>query len=285
MLELLDTRSDTRTPIIGKTWQWSRLPPIRRPAKWASRGPDFPLFPHATNRWAKKVRGKLEYFGSVTADPEGKAALDKWLNQKDALLAGRRPRVSREGFTVREICNRFLTNRQDKMRAGELSPVSFADYHATCAKIVKAFGTARIVDDLDASDFEHFRRSMAKRWGPVTLSKRNPPYPRSVSLCRAKPVGRRAYSLRAASSSRHRAACCGRNGRARGCECSRPNELRAILDEAETPLKAMVLLAINTGLGHYDITCLPSKAINLKTAWLDYPRQKTSIGRRCPLLA
>ncbi len=99
--------------------------------------PDFPLFPHATNRWAKKFRGKLEYFGSVTADPEGKAALDKWLNQKDALLAGRRPRVSREGFTVREICNRFLTNRQDKMRAGELSPVSFADYHATCARSSK----------------------------------------------------------------------------------------------------------------------------------------------------
>src|SRR5262245_32062043 len=80
-----------------------RTPPasVKKPAK---PHPDFPLFAHATRRWAKKIRGKLHYFGPWS-DPE--AALQRYLDQKDDLLAGRTPRVSNGCLTLRELLNRY----------------------------------------------------------------------------------------------------------------------------------------------------------------------------------
>src|SRR5262245_23477985 len=48
--------------------------------------PHFPLYAHATRRWAKKIRGRTHFFGPWS-DPD--AALDKYNREKEALHAGR----------------------------------------------------------------------------------------------------------------------------------------------------------------------------------------------------
>ncbi|MHC4405971.1 MAG: hypothetical protein ACYTG0_40555 [Planctomycetota bacterium] len=83
----------------------SSVSPRQKPAKPRK---DFPLYPHSSGQWAKKVKGKTVYFGPWS-DPE--AALETYLAQKDDLLAGREVRNG-EGLTVRELVNHFLTSKR-----------------------------------------------------------------------------------------------------------------------------------------------------------------------------
>ncbi len=63
--------------------------PSERPIKpW----PDFPLFPHSTGRWAKKIWGKLHYFGPWD-DPDG--AYRRYLARKEQLAVNETPQPKR----------------------------------------------------------------------------------------------------------------------------------------------------------------------------------------------
>src|SRR5215468_6597138 len=105
-----------------------------KPAKPNKPYPEFPLTAHPAGYWCKKIRGKLHYFGPWD-DPDG--ALAKYLEQKDALHAGRKPRQGGEGLTVKDLANHFLNAKKALVDAAELSPRSFADYKATADVLVK----------------------------------------------------------------------------------------------------------------------------------------------------
>ena len=240
---------------------------------------DFPLFPHATKRWAKKIRGKLHYFGPWS---EPDAALNKYLDQRDDLHAGRVPRVSGETLTVRDLCNRFLTVKEQQRDSGDITGITFADYLRTCAAIVNSFGKTRLVDDLAADDFESLRSSLAKQYGPHRLGN-------TVQRIRSvfkysydaglidKPV-RFGPAFKRPSARLHRL-----HRQKNGARMFAPADLRKIIETADQPLKSMILLGINCGFGNNDCGTLPLSALDLKTGWVNYPRPKTAIERRCPL--
>jgi integrase len=60
-------------------------------------------------------------------------------------------------------------------------------------------------------------------------------------------------------------------------------QLLRIIDAADQPLKSMVLLGINCGFGNNDCGTLSISSLNLDRGWIDFPRPKTAIERRCPL--
>src|SRR5437762_623795 len=142
-------------------------------SKPAKPRPDFPLFPHATGRWAKKVRGKLQYFGKTADDPKGAAAELLWDEQKDDLYAGRVPSRKRdEGATLADVINGFLAFKEERVQSGELAQRTFDGYEEVGKMLAAYFGRDRRADDLRSDDFQELRASMSKRWGPVALGNR-----------------------------------------------------------------------------------------------------------------
>ncbi len=106
---------------------------------------------------AKKVRGRLHYFGKWADDPKGKAAFQRWLDQKDDLLAGREPRakIIPDGPTVADLCNSYLTYKKAALASQEITPRTFQEYYVVSV----AEGTF--------CDFVKFRRLAF--YGPTEL--------------------------------------------------------------------------------------------------------------------
>jgi integrase len=252
------------------------LAPRQRPAKPY---PDFPLFPHANGTWAKKIRGKLHYFGPWE---DAEAALAKYLAEKDALHAGRKPRDTSEGVTVKDVVNAFLNYKRSLVDSGELTPRMWADYKAATDVLIQHFGKSRLASDLDTEDFAGLRKRLAQRWGPVTLGN---------VIQRVRSV----FKYAAETNLIDRPMQFGpgfarpskktlRLERARkGPQMFEAEELRRIVPAAGTPLKAMILLGVNCGYGNADCGTLPLSALDLERGWVTYHRPKTGINRRCPL--
>lgn len=247
-----------------------------KPAKPSA---EFPLFPHATGRWAKKIRGQLHYFGKWE-DPDG--ALENYLRQKDALHAGRKPRMETEGATVKDVANHFLNTKQGLLDAGELSTRTWAEYKAATDLIVGSFGKQRLASDLDPDDFAKLRNRMAKQWGPHRLAKMIQ-YIR-CAFKHAFDAGLIDRPLRFGPGFNRPSKKTLRLHRAeQGPKLFTAKEVRQMLDAGGPALKAMILLGINCGFGNADCGNLKLSALDLEGGWVDYPRPKTGINRRCPL--
>jgi integrase len=264
--------------------------------------PDFPLTPHASGAWQKKIRGKVHYFWKWAHRVNGRLerlpgdglplALELYDAQRDDLHAGRTPRArvvdgkvtvsDADGLTVAALCNHFLTAKTRAVEAGELGPRMFVEYRETTDLIVGAFGANRLVDDLAAGDFGALRATMARRWGPVRLGN---------AITRVKSVfkfgtenGLVERAVRYGSEFKKPGKAVLRRHRAKALpKMVEADELRRLVDAADPAMRAMILLGLNCGFGNHDCATLPLSAVSLDAGWIDFPRPKTGIARRCPL--
>ena len=249
---------------------------VSRGRKTGKPNKDFPLYLHRTGQWAKKVRGRVRYFGT---DPD--AALEKWCNQKGDLLAGREPEDG-DGLTVGRLANLFLVSKQRLVDSGEISQRTWNEYKAITDRLVPVLGPGRLVANLRPADFERLRAKFAKTHGAASVHS---------DITRARVLFNYAFqrglievpTKYGDGFDKPNRAVLRRARQARPPRMFEASEIGQLLSKAGTQLKAMILLGINCGLGNTDCAMLPISALDLQRGWLNFPRPKTGIRRKCPL--
>ena len=245
------------------------------------------MFAHASGQWAKKIRGRLVYFGSWRTDPKGfeaKAVFDyEWPYLKD----GKEPpdeEPSDAACNLQNLTDRFLASKQPLVDSGERSPRLLRDYRRTCDDLLNNFGAKREVESLTPLDFGKYRAKLSKRLGVISL--RNEINRVRIVFNYGSKNGLIKLPLKELFGSefeKPNAKTIRRDRNTAGPKLFERDEIVRILGACDSQLKAMVLLGINGGLGNTDVSDLHESRIDFTTGWLDYPRPKTEIPRRIPL--
>jgi integrase len=166
--------------------------------------------------------------------------------------------------------------------SGELSPRSWADYKECCDLLITHFARNRVVEDIGPEDFAKLRNKLTEKWGPTRVGNviqrvrgvfkyaiDNGLIIRPIVYGQGfKRPSRKTLRLQRAK---------------KGKKLFTREEILTMLLTAPVHLEAMLLLGINAGLGNSDVGNLSLSALDLENGWLDYPRPKTGIPRRCPL--
>jgi integrase len=237
--------------------------------------PDFPLYPHASGKWAKKISGAIKYFGSW-ADPT------KALAEYEAFVAATPGPAKPIGLTLNAAANAFLAAKEKAVARGELGRRTWTEYRDTCQRLTSILGHDRLVDSIGPQDFAAYRDWRAQAWNLIAVGN---DVTRVRSLFRWLKESRLIKEVPAFGPDfkRPSAKSVRRHRRAQGKKLYTASEIRRILDECGLQMRAMVLLGINCGFGNTDCATLPMSALDLEKAEVSYPRPKTEVDRLCPL--
>lgn len=240
---------------------------------------DFPLWQRKDGRWCRKIKQRVFYFGT-----DRETALEKWLDQKDDLLASRIPRERSEELTVQQLAEAYVTSKKLLVDAGQLAGSTFKKQVAACKQIKRYFGGGRLVVDLGPSDFEGFRAEVQKGLAPNTLA---------ITLVNIRSVFHYAcdqdlidkpvkfgQNFRGPSQKLLR-----QTRQAAGSKMLEAAEICVLLAAADLTMRAFILVGINCGYGPGDVGALPMDAIDLDKGWIHFARVKTAVSRSCPLWA
>jgi len=252
--------------------------------------------PHKTNdiltargtdgRWCKRYKDpngvwKWWYFRGTEQE-----ALDEWRRVKPDLLAGRQPDAAPADpdsiVTLAKLVNAFLHHKKQLLDSNELSPRTWQGYEAVGKMLVDFFGRHIPAEKLKQDDFQRLRARLASKYGPVALGNRiqvvRMIFRYGFESERLKTPAKFGVEFNKPSAKTLRLA-----RENKGQQVYAADQISALLKAADIQMHAMILLAINGGLGNTDIALLTPEVFDLDGGWLNYRREKTGTPRRIPL--
>lgn len=243
---------------------------------------DFPLFAHQSGQWAKKINGRFVYFGPWDDPAEAERKFDE---QKTNLRAGilPAPKQSSTALTVRTLCNKFLEHKDTEVEAGEITAGTFNQLKRMCELACEVFGHNRAVQHLTPDDFAKVKRQFLKVNKSPNTMRTEIRWFRSIfnhaykAAMLEKPIQfGNAFTPPSKDTLRKY-----RNKQARrhGKKLFTPKQCRTLINTAKLPLRAMLLLALNSGCKNKDLRDMVFTDVDLHEGWLDYPRSKTGNDR------
>lgn len=169
--------SGKSTPARFPDGPWQQKP--RRDTELSTRRAVWPyshvvrLFAHRNGQWAKKIRGRMCYFG-VVADPA--AALARYQAEGPSLHRGEDLEHSRAlsdgSLSVEHAVNAWLAWQLSRVESGDLTPATFRDYRMVGQWIGDTVGWSTACGTLTPAVWTTARAELGRRYStPGTVRK------------------------------------------------------------------------------------------------------------------
>ncbi len=274
------TTSRSTTPATPRTTKATRKPKPKG---------TFPLFQHRNGQWAKKVNGKLYYFGT-----DKDAALERWKAEMDHIMAGRPVPRSDGTPQLAELGNVFHADCMQRVASGTLAKRSADEYERTIARMVDVFGRDSRPQHWTPMDFARLAEAFAQPVDRKTAIRggiKGPSVTRRSAVTVAGDIRRaKAFLNWCADSELIPPPRYGRNFQPLSQREQRiirsktgrrdlaADDLRKILEHCSVWYKPIVMLGINGAIGNLDIAEMRLEQYDGE--WLDLPRGKTGTPRR-----
>lgn len=249
---------------------------------------DFPLFAHSNGQWAKKIKGKLYYFGKWD---EPTLALNRYLSEKSSITStGQQPKkIVLKGLIWKDLANLFMTDVRRRLDQGEIREITHENYRHFFRRVFRHIDKT---SDFHATDWSKlgtdFRVGVAAKPRELTSSGWRTEV-NTLHVVLKWAIQQNLISEKPALGDEWKRATRKqiRKAKTNQKRSFSPQEIRSMLDHcaksSKQALRAMILLGVNAGMGNHDCASLEARFVDFETGWCVFDRPKTGVDRKCRL--